>query len=366
MHCIFLVLKEVDYLSKILLLGEYSGLHKNLKEGLLELGHEVIIASDGDHQIRINSDVDLSLQSKNRITKLFELKKKLTCFKGFDVVQFINPYISHKVGAFFYDSMFKNNKKVFCLCAGDDVEVIKFLLSEMNHKYTPYDELLMNNRVRKLDYTSMLDVYLHNKFMNKVSGIIPVMWEYAESYRKSKFLNKLNTTITFPINTNKIKYKNNKLRNKLVFYHASRRKKYKGSDVISEAMESFQCKYPNEVEMINAEFLPLNEYLDVISRTNVVVDQCRSHSYGMNAVYSLAMGKIVMSGSEPEALSELGITECPIFNITPNVNQIINQFEKILENRHRIEEMGMDSRTYVEKTHNYIDIAQKYSESWGI
>ena len=33
---------------KILLLGDFSAVHKNLKDGLLELGHDVVLASDGD------------------------------------------------------------------------------------------------------------------------------------------------------------------------------------------------------------------------------------------------------------------------------------------------------------------------------
>ena len=33
---------------RILLLGEYSRLHNSLKEGLVQLGHEVIIVGDGD------------------------------------------------------------------------------------------------------------------------------------------------------------------------------------------------------------------------------------------------------------------------------------------------------------------------------
>jgi hypothetical protein len=31
---------------KILLLGEFSGLHNNLKDGLIELGHEVVSYHD--------------------------------------------------------------------------------------------------------------------------------------------------------------------------------------------------------------------------------------------------------------------------------------------------------------------------------
>ena len=33
---------------KILLVGEFSGVHNNLKKGLIELGHDVILAADGD------------------------------------------------------------------------------------------------------------------------------------------------------------------------------------------------------------------------------------------------------------------------------------------------------------------------------
>lgn len=33
---------------RILLLGEFSAFHKNLKEGLVALGHEVVLASHGD------------------------------------------------------------------------------------------------------------------------------------------------------------------------------------------------------------------------------------------------------------------------------------------------------------------------------
>ena len=353
-------------MSKILLLGEYSGLHRNLKEGLIELGHEVLVASDGDDQIRINSDIDLSLQSKFKITKLRELKKKLTSFEGFDIVQFINPYISHKFGAFFYDSIFKNNNKTYCLVAGDDVEVMKFVLSGKMDRYSPHDDYLMGKKKIKPDYTNILDLILQKNFMKRIDGIIPITWEYAESYRNSKFSNKLNQTISLPINTDKVQYEKNKLKNKIVFYHASRRSSYKGSDVIVEAMDIFQKKYPNDVEMVYADFLPLNEYLEVISKTNVVIDQCRSYGYGMNAIYSMAKGKIVMSGSEPEVLKEVEVTDCPVINITPNINQIINEFERILENKKQIEELSHESRTYVEETHDYIKIANKYIESWGV
>lgn len=44
---------------KILLLGEFSGLYTNLKAGLLELGHDTVIASGGDIWKNIPRDIDL-------------------------------------------------------------------------------------------------------------------------------------------------------------------------------------------------------------------------------------------------------------------------------------------------------------------
>jgi hypothetical protein len=356
-------------LSKILLLGEYSGLHNNLKEGLIQLGHEVEVASSGDGKKNIKGDIDLTLKSKYKIKNLKELNKIIREFKGYDIVQFINPYISHRIGVLLYNSIFKYNNKVFCLAAGDDVEFLNFVLSHKMEKYSPFDDYLLNEQKNKtnLPYTTKLDYFLHNRFMKKIDGIVPVMWEYAESYRNSKYANKITRTIPLPINTDKINFKENKsnVGGKVVFYHASNRPSFKGSDIIIEAMKKFQDMYPNDVEMIYADFLPLNEYLEVISKTNVVIDQCRSYSYAMNAVYSMAKGKIVMSGSEQEAIDELGLPKCPVINITPNVNQIISEFEKILIDKNRIEEKGNESRAFIESTHDYIKVSKQYLKSWN-
>src|SRR5699024_10828118 len=96
---------------KILLVGEYSRLHNSLKEGLIELGHEVKLIADGDNFK--NYPVDLSIRPKWTNANWFSKKMKVGFYKltaidlqkveaylrflfhkkklkGFDVVQFIN------------------------------------------------------------------------------------------------------------------------------------------------------------------------------------------------------------------------------------------------------------------------------------
>src|SRR5690625_7619695 len=94
---------------RILLVGEYSRLHNSLKEGLIALGHEVVLISSGDFFKKYPADIllerkydeGLAKKIKVGIYKLF--KKDLTSLnilnqffsqseklKNFDIVQLIN------------------------------------------------------------------------------------------------------------------------------------------------------------------------------------------------------------------------------------------------------------------------------------
>ena len=81
---------------KILLVGEFSALHKNIKEGLVSLGHDVTIVSTGDGWKKIESDINLGSNKRgllaiaDKIWKLLILPKKL---KGYDVVQLVSPVV---------------------------------------------------------------------------------------------------------------------------------------------------------------------------------------------------------------------------------------------------------------------------------
>ena len=104
---------------KILLIGEFSGLHHNLKDGLMELGHEVTLASTGDGWKRFPSDINWLSNRKGRIGNLetlfnqYLLSKKL---KGYDVVQFISNFNlfeeKFNLDKHAYSNLMKGNKKV--------------------------------------------------------------------------------------------------------------------------------------------------------------------------------------------------------------------------------------------------------------
>jgi glycosyltransferase involved in cell wall biosynthesis len=348
----------------ILLFGEYSGLHNNLKVGLEKLGHTVKVASSGDSFKKLASDISLGSSSTKlfgKIDRLITPFLKINDFKGFDVTQFINsnPLAPCLVNKFLFTRLFTFSERNYLSACGDD-PVFYQNLSKFN--YHPYLSI-ENDGVDHIPLCNKTYVNIHNTFVEKVDGIIPVMLEYAIGYRKYP---NIKPTIPLPIETDNIVYNENRIGNKVHFFHGLNRPFFKGTPIIQSALEKLQYKYPNDVKITIAGNMSQKDYLSVLDSANVILDQCKGYSYGMNALYGLAKGKVVMSGSEPEALEELGISkeDCPIINIQPDVNQVYEELIAVLEKRKEIKGLGYDSRNFVEKYHAAEKVAQKYINVW--
>ena len=353
---------------KILLLGEFSGLHNNLKDGLIELGHEVIIASaqDGSKKISVDINFESKLPSifKNFGNKIINPILNLNKLKNFDIVQIINPfefYSNFIPTSFFLDQIINNNNKTFLLAAGSDSY---FWRNGKNLlKYGPFEESLAHDYKSKSHFMESNRSFEYNKHVvEKVRGVIPIMYEYELSYRGE---DKLLETIPIPINTDKIEYKKNLVTDKIKVFHGLNRYGFKGTRYVEDAFKYLQNYYPNELELKIEGKLPINKYLELLNESNVVIDQVLSHSSGLNGLYALAMGKVVLGGAEPESFKSLGIKRSPVINIKPNKESIIEAIEYLIFNKHNIPDIGEESRLFIENYHNYILIAKKYIDVWN-
>jgi len=354
---------------KILLLGEFSALHKNLKEGLVALGHDVDIASSGDGWKNIPRDIDLCVDGNyitrkiKRIQKLYELTHLV---KNYDIVQLVNPFIFYSKfmpNIYFHKILIKNSKKFYLLAAGDDAYF--WTNGRKKLKYGPFDDFLKYDlNGSKTFYMETKKAFKFNQFIaDNCDGIIPIMFEYETSYENHKNLKKV---IPIPMNTKKINYQENKITEKMVVFHGLNRYGFKGTRHVEEAFQILKNKYPNQLELIIDGKMPLEKYLEVMNKTNVVIDQTNSYSLGVNGIYAMAMGKVVLGGAEPESLKSLGVTQSPAINIKPTAQSIVEEIEKLLKKKHKIKEIGEESRKFVEKVHGHIKVAKKYLEVWGV
>lgn len=354
---------------KILLLGEFSGLHKNLKEGLVELGHDAVVAASGDGFKKIPVDISFDFDSpfKSPIAKAhkrLKLLASLSELKGYDTVQMVNPFIfpdKFFPNRYAINGIIKNNDKFFLLGAGCDAYFWRE--GRKNLSYGPFkDNLKYDLKSPVALFESKKSLIFNQWLVEKSNGVIPTMYEYEVSYNHIK--NRLNT-IPIPMNIEKVKYRENIVKEKIVIFHGLNRYGFKGTRHVKEAFDYLRHKYPNDLELIIEGNLPLDEYLELISRTNVVVDQMYSHSLGLNAIYAMAMGKVVMGGAEPESLISLGVESSPAINVKPNAESLIAEIELLLENKNKISEIGFKSRQFVEEVHDHVKVAQQYINTWN-
>ena len=84
----------------------------------------------------------------------------------------------------------------------------------------------------------------------------------------------------------------------------------------------------------------------------------------MNALYGMAYGKVVLTGAEPVSFDKANIPISPAINILPDVNNVVNQLEKILSSPSSISTIARQSTEYIRKYHASEIIASKYIKAW--
>ena len=375
---------------KILLVGEYSRLHNSLKEGLECLGHEASIISSGDYfknyptDIKLHRVFDHGLGRKIKVAiykltqkditsiallkQAFQHKKSLT---DYDVVQLINE---RPIGAQATEEqklmrfLKKHNNKLFLLCCGTDYISVKYAFDK-KFRYsilTPFFE----NKLSAKSFTHILNLlkpnyYKHHQFVyQQIHGVIASDMDYHLPMKNHpKYLG----MIPNPINTDKIKYIDNPIRDKIVIFHGINRANYykKGNDLFEKALDIILQKYPNKLEIIVSENVPYQTYIHSYNKAHILLDQVYAYDQGYNALEAMAKGKVVFTGAEKEFCEYYNLQENEVcVNALPDVNDLVEKLSWLIEHPDKIIEIGKNARLFTEHYHNYVDIAKKYISIW--
>lgn len=375
---------------KILLFGEYSRLHNSLKEGLQELGHEVVIAGTEDgfkkypvdvfFKTSYNTGIPLFIKKVvYRLTKIDltsvnvqkQFKKHKNKLKGFDVVQLINenslyavPSIEKKLLEF----IFKNNKNVFLLSCGADVPSVNYA-HEKKFKYSILDPYF-EGKLSKKDFWSVLKYLskpyqeLHEYIYKNIQGVIASDLDYHIPLKKHKQYLGL---IPNPINTKKLAFSSLDISDKIVIFHGVNSENYlkKGGHYFDEALKIIAEKHSEKVEIIRTEDLPYNIYLEKYNSAHIILDQVLAYDQGFNALEAMAKGKVVFTGAEQEWLDYYNLQENTVaINALPDVSNIVKQLEWLIEKPENILEISKNARAFIEKEHDYLKVVKTYLNTW--
>ena len=377
---------------KILLIGEYSRLHNSLKEGLIMLGHEVILLSSGDHFKKFDSDYSfhpaflsgywLPRKIKNILYKLtgINLEKAerglrffllLPQLKNFDHVQLINsdaietfPFLSRIL----YKKIFKKIKNRSLLICGDETPVIDYLLKKESAYsiLTPYfeDNSLKEHFEYPLKYTTKNYRKTFDWLVENCQNLVASDLDYKIPMEKMGYSVHF---IPNPVNTLKIEFQEQKINDKIVIFLGINRSSYikKGVAYFEKALQIIQEKYAEKVAVIITENLPYEDYIHLYNSAQIVLDQIYANDQGYNALEAMAKGKVVFTGGGKEFMDHYNLKERININALPDVDYLINELSFLIENPEAIITIGKRARAFIEKEHDYISIANQYLASWN-
>ena len=360
---------------RILLLGDYSNVHATLAAGLRELGHYVAVASDGDGWKNYPRDIDLRRPSLSRWSSLryyFELQWKCRKFRGYDVVQLINPVFLPLKGERilpFYQDLRRYNKKVFMGAFGMDHYYVRTCLDCTTFRYSDFNfgnQLRHNsdNEAWIRDWLYGAKGLLNRQIAADCDGIIAGLYEYNASYL-SEFPEKLRF-IPFPIRVDESPLS---VHQPLRFFIGIQkaRSAYKGTDIMLRALERVAQRYPDAMEIVRAESVPFEEYVRLFNNSDILLDQLYSYTPAMNALEAMSHGMIVVGGAEPENYAILGDADLkPIVNVQPNEDDVYDQLCLLMDRRDELLQLKADSREYIRRYHDHLKVARQYLDFWGI
>ncbi len=377
---------------KILLVGEFSRLHNSLKEGLLALGHEVVLVNNGDGFK--NYPADISIRAAFLKSKLGNIPRQIwfrifkfdlallehgirfwlisNKLKNFDVVQLINEtpiQTNSKLELFLLKRIFKQNNKVFLMCCGIDYTTVSHMLQQKD-RYSVMNSYFENIPAAKKQYDYFFDFLtkshqkIHQFLYQNISGVIASDLDYvAPLIANEKHLG----MVANPINIDKIGNVETTISGKIsIFLGINSGNSYtKGVSFFEKALAIIQQKYSNLVEIKITTDIPYSDYQKYFEKANIILDQVYGFDQGFNALEAMSKGKVVFTGAETEFLKHYNLKEDEVaINALPDVDYLVEKLSYLIENPSEIQRIGKNAVQFIIKEHHYVTQAQKYVTLW--
>lgn len=382
---------------KILLVGEFSGVHTNLAAELKRRGQFVTTISNGDayksfpadiiiENVKINNRVlryiylVLNFLGVSGILNYLKIRRILRKLPRFDVVQFINPVAIPGLSAFGNILLIRYLKKTngnFFLCAlGDDYQWVKACLLG-KYKYSALDRIrpLTVTKVMRYSYSLkyvvspfyiLLDYYARSAARNIIPGLLDYSIAYANCRKASQI-------VPLPIPKEMFSAPS-PMKEKLRIFHGWQAGKElkKGNDILHAAVNMLLAKYGEEsISYTIAQNMKYEDYIKEYRDCDIYLDQVYSYDRGVSGALGMCAGKVVFSGFEGEPVhltaQEHGYHEIKQIgvNAMPDAVSIFEALSFLYENRSVIQEIKEAAYKKSLEVYSANRVADMYIACWA-
>jgi len=349
---------------------------------LRRLGHDVTVASAGSGWMNTRRDIDISRRLPGKAGGLWLWLRMLQLLESrlsrFDIVSLSSTgFVELKPErvALLFERIKKNNHRVFMTLLGNDTfyvdECIKpdgvLRLSEwsINHQPSP---LTLAHPERISAWRAPELRQLANYIYDNVSGVTPVLYEYDAVARTHIPAEKIGY-IGIPIDTMTVTPVNLPAKIKRVNLFLGRhrdRQVEKGTDILERAAKEVVARHPDKANLTIVENRPYSEYLNLLCKAHIVLDQLYSYTPATNALLAMARGLNVVSGAEPEYYNFIGeYDNRPIISADVRYPVLLENIERAVLDYETIYKRGRDGREFVVKHNDCVTVARRAIDFWS-
>ena len=363
---------------KILMLGDYSNLHACLAKELRKRGHDVTVISDKGIYMQTEADIELRRGSglSGSIRYLYKILGMLPSWKGYDVVQLINPgFLNLKPGKLkmIYDIIRKNNRSVFLTLCGNDHYFVKDCVDSDLFRFSEFRigkerTLLVKTDPERADGWLIPEhASYHRHLYDTIDGAMAVLPEYDMSARLHMDPEKLIFT-NLPVEIENLEYTDMDLDGpvRILIGMRGNMEIQKGTAHMLDICRELQSEMQDQLEVRAVRNLSLSDYLDELRRSHIVIDQLYSYSPATNALQTMALGRITASGGQPEYYRYVGEESRPVFCLSPleDKGTIKERLRQLILDKEGMKRMALEGRRLVERHNDVRSIAPLFETHW--
>jgi glycosyltransferase involved in cell wall biosynthesis len=130
--------------------------------------------------------------------------------------------------------------------------------------------------------------------------------------------------------------------------HAPNHRRFKGTRYLEAAVERLKAQ-GRAIELVLVEKVSNREALEIYRSADVVFDQCLIGFHGYFALEAMALGKPVICFIRHPERDLLDHERCPM--ILTHRDRLVEDLERLIDNRHELEGIGRESRLYIERNY---------------
>lgn len=354
--------------KSVLLIRDYSGMMSQVSRGLRHAGIDVTHASIAD-SFKGNYGCDLNLERRviglKLVDQYLNYIRLIFKKKSYDVIHLQTQLLGGPYSLLLIPIIFLLRlkcKKMTLSLAGDDYKYWKYGKERLN--YTPQDDAVNIDMKGGAPYYRRIDIRFVCWFVEQiVDSLIPACYDYAVCHKENSKLT-IHVPFLWNVDETPLRLYNCDPELPIRIFHGISRKGFKGSAKIIKALELIKKQYGEKVAISIPERIPYSEYRRSLENCDIFIDQCNSYSYGMAAVEAMAYGKVVLSGAEDVALAYMGAADCPIINVRPEVSDICEKLQKLIDDPNNLCHIGTRSRQFAERFHSSKNIIPKLYKIW--